>query len=439
MFVSDQCEVIEIMTVRPVMATEALANEDDTSMANAEEQANGVNIDEPGDAMPPGGNTIRSRGSKVSNLRAAFEQAGNGRPLSSDKRAITPNGKTGVDVEITRLRDVMAKEQELREAERLRIVALEEENEALKQQLNAQEETHMQGVNGSDAQAHVQAASDRAERAQEEVLSLRSQLGELKRSIATNTRIESHEMTDSAFQGEFGTLSYQLQDWVVNSFRKTKVEKTVEEMTAAVDSLGDDLPRHLLRPLFERWDSSAKLVLLQAVTVSLLMSIFSDPMPFGLPSNLTWSDAVRSASEELQGVLDSQAYNRWRAMTFDIICHSEAISPFVHSAANKVTSTISTILADVCSIEVTESQADSLRNVVRRVIAVSHSLRVQRSPYEVHLPLVGSDFDSETMELFSDDQDDLGDDYKIRCSVFPTVFKPCSEASPNVVFKARVS
>lgn len=433
------------MTIRPVMATEAMASDDDTTMADVDEQTTGsVAIDEPGDAMPPGSITIRSRGSKVSNLRAAFEQAGSngsGRSLSSEKRSAASNGRNGVDAELTRLRDVMAREQEMREAERRRSVALEQEIEDLKQQMLVKQDASRDGevVDGRDFENELRVANDQTARAEAEVLSLRTQLSAMKRSISTNTRIENHEMTDSAFQGEFGTLSYQIQDWVINSFRKTKIEKSREHMCAAVDALGDKQHKSVLRPLFERWESSAKLVLLQALTISLMMPIFSDPMPFGLPSNLTWSEAVRSASEQLQGVLDQVAYNRWRAMTFDIICHSEAISPFVHSAANKVTVTISTIMSEVCGIEISESQADGLRNVIRRVIALSHSLRVQRSPYEVQLPSPGSVFDVEVMEVVGNDQDDLEDEHRILCSVFPAVFKAGSDLRNNVVFKARVS
>lgn len=396
----------------------------------------------------------RTRGAIVSNLRAAFEQHGSKttipRPLSVDGRNLASNGRLSTfDADFARLKSAMAKEQAVRQADKLRLESQEAEIERLKAQVEhlesvnsaqmAEEEESEEGVDLQKEELvnALHDARSQVESTEAAANALRAQLVELKRSIATNTRIESHEMTDSAIQGELGVLCYQLQDWTINRFRKAKIDCTGEELVGRIPEDMKTDARTSLLLLFKGWDSRAKMAILQSASMTLLMPIFEAQMPFGLPSQAGWSEAIQAASRGLKEVLDVVAYNRWRATTFDIICHDEAMPPFVHSAANKVVAETCKVLDSVSATTTSEAQTDMLRNVVGRLIALSHSLRMQRALYEVRLPEPDTSFDAATMEEVSDEYDGP-EERKIRCALFPLVAKSSSLGPVNIVFKARV-
>lgn len=410
-------------------------------------------------------NTARSRGSKVSNLRAAFEQSAGANGTAAHalalaagdgKRNITPKGRTAsLDAELARLRDVagkeremrdaLARERELREAGERQVRAMDAEMETLRDQLKRRDEILQGGggerqelVRGRDhALAELRAAKGEAAAHAAESSSLLKQLADLKRSIATNTRLESHEMTDNAFCDELSTLAYQIQGWVVQHFRRTKLDATAGELCARIAGMEDGRYVDLLTPLYERWTCSAKLDFFRATVMSLMMPIFTDPFLFGLPTDPTWAQALRLASEELPGVLGQPAYNRWRANTLDLVRQCEAMAPFVDLKSSETTATICDVLSGMCEIEESETRAAALNTIVKRAIALAHTLRVQRARYQMQLPRPSSTFETATMEDISDENDGA-DGREIRCAIFPAVIKIRDGNNVDLVFKAKV-
>ncbi|QIW97194.1 hypothetical protein AMS68_002712 [Peltaster fructicola] len=416
-----------------------------------------------------GSNTIRSRGSKVSNLRAAFEQSGSNdlpRSRSNDRRLVSGGRSSGVEAELSRLKDVLAKEQEQRDASKQRMEAMQSELEELRKQLQAHEDAKVDSeselmLDGpSEANGHVEMEDvidqhdlpDEMDHSDDhktielsaakahyesELGQMQAQLADMKRSIATNTRIETHELTDTSIVEDFRLINYHIQDWVVNTLRRTKIEKTVEEMLIAIDTV-DEKYRGVLRALFSGYDSAWKVAFVQSAVCCYMVPVFQHTMPFGLPSTLRWSEALKSAFEELETVLDPTAYSRWRATTCDVICQSEVIAPCVLSASDELATTICSTIDKVCGTSIPEPQVDALRLVVRKMINLSHSLCTQRASYSVHLPAPGSIYIPDEMES-SLDSHDLPTDCKIQCAEFPAVFKSAATGGEINILKARVS
>ncbi|KAI9718256.1 MAG: hypothetical protein M1812_004246 [Candelaria pacifica] len=64
----------------------------------------------------------------------------------------------------------------------------------------------------------------------DEVLELRRQVLDLKHSISTSTRTEG-QITDDAFRDRIQRLGHDLQNWVINNFRKAKIGKDLWLLT----------------------------------------------------------------------------------------------------------------------------------------------------------------------------------------------------------------
>ena len=172
----------------------------------------------------------RRTNSRVASLRAAFEQSDQSaepvkRRFNSEdglNERISELGKEH-EAEIAKLKIELEKEKDLRVAYEERVTSLEEEIEELSAQLEDQDE------------ALRMETEDRKQRgtrdAENRVVVLQQQLSELKRSMATSTRPNT-QVSDGTFREELGAIRDEIQNWVVNNFRRVKVEATQEEMHA---------------------------------------------------------------------------------------------------------------------------------------------------------------------------------------------------------------
>lgn len=420
---------------------------------------------------------LRHTGSKIANLRAAFEKQddftspeGKRRFSRSPARGRDPDGDTAKlkeqyqaevarikeqqEVEIGRLKEQhqvetanlkkqLGREVEMRQAFEDKCTILEEQVEGLQGHFSE---------SGSDYQAELERRTSRLQqervKAQEEATNLQNQLYELKRGISTSTRIEN-EVSDSTFKEQFQHLYHETSNWVVNHFRKVKVEKTADEMCKLLETIAESKQAEYLKPVFQNFDSTIKLAALQATAVCYMIEIFDEALLYGLPRQQEWRRSIKKAAETLPCVLSPAMFNKWRSMTTDVIRQSESdeIKTSLESASKSMAEMICITLSTLTEAEESASRVSSLQAIIKRAISLSHLFRVQRARYEFRLPPPGTAFVAETMEdsYFADgDVSDSGPAQRfIRCSTFPSVVKlgdgsGASSEQSNVVVKAIV-
>jgi len=387
--------------------------------------------------------SFRGTSAKIANLRAAFEKSGpneggvkRGYPSSERKpdQGVERDKEREREYwkEIARLRDERDKENELRQALEDRCTVLEEQVESL------QERLEQQRSNGA-AQAndlHVQQGK------MDEVSNLQQQLSDLKRSISTSTRMDS-QMSDSTFAQGMGVLHHELQNWVVNNYRRAKTEATPEELCARLEAVVDSTPHiSIMKQIYATFDSTAKLAILQATAVLLIVEIFTAPILFGLSMKYKWCESLVQTFEDMQLTLSATAFNKWRATTIEAIQESEDLQRSVQKASQAVIGGICHCLCRVTNIELSESGKTSLKSITKRAVSLAHLFRMQRARYDFHLPSPGDAFDPAVME----DASGSGEaqiEVAVRCATFPAVIKLGDEYGDNlhlrnVIVKAKV-
>ena len=444
----------------PVVETPSIVN-DQSEPRSAEQPQELLNVPE-GSPAPDGKSSSghggqRSTSSKFASLRATFEQSAPAddnsnmmrRRLPSHDKAIEITGdqREGYESEIARLKDEVEKEKELRITFEEKITGLEEEVDGLNGQLEQRDEQWRMEFEKRSAEL-IEAAEGRldmmaseARSREEEALNLQKQLSDLKQGIATSTR-SGLQVSDTTFKQEFDVLQHEVQNWVVNNFRRIKIEASAEDMCSRLDKVAE--ARHLkhLKPLYGQYDPGAKIPILQATVAAYMLEIFEEPYLYGLQGQGDLGKRAKQAADTLLTVLDRETYHRWRAMTFDAIRSSESINEPVDSAATGVAEMICVALKALTDAEDTENRQPSLKPIILRAISVAHLIRVQQSTYEFLLPYPGDAFDQDTMESIVEDLDD-DDNRIVRCATFPSIAKTNDVAGggPNpggVIAKAKV-
>ncbi|KXT17917.1 hypothetical protein AC579_5906 [Pseudocercospora musae] len=404
---------------------------------------------------------LRRASSKIANLRAAFERQNSASRLPVSPRPRSPASKSpdaskrrfdrsparGQDVEsikmreqheaeIARLKHRLDKEAELRQAFEDKCTALEEETEDLQARLSEKD-----GQWRKEVDRRSKDLVREKERASGELKSIQRQLYELKKSIAAATSQQS-QTADSTFAQEMQHLYHELQNWVVNNFRRVKLDKSPEEMCARLEAVAETKHLAHLKRIFENFDPAMKLSALQAVTAHYLMEIFEEPLLFGMPVDEAWRHHVKGAAETLPSILSPAALNKWRAVTLDAIKQSTKIKASVESASQSMSEMICITLNTLTEAEEAKAKATSLNAIIKRTISLAHLFRVQRAQYEFILPLPGTAYSSDAMEDSSlEGEDPVA--ATIRCATFPAVWKRGDENGDNteisnVVIKAKV-
>lgn len=410
-------------------------------------------------ALPNGGG-VRSASSKIANLRAAFEQGSSANGASDGlKRRLTSGEKNRernrerseshkleYETEISKLKEDIEKEKQLRVAFEEQVATLEEGIEVLNDQLAERDVAlreqyeHRRTEDRLEAANRLSAVEIEARGFQDEVSSLRQQLADLKRSVSTSTRATA-QVSDTTLRQEIETLQHELQNFVVQNYRRAKPEASPDQLCDKLRKVTEPGQLELLRPVYQAFDAAVKLPIYQATVAVYLMEIFEDPFLFGLRGQREWAKRVKQAAECLPVVLEPSAYNRWRATTFDAIRQSASISEPVECAATGIAEMICITLQALTEVEESEARLTSLKAIVKRAISLAHLVRVQEARYEVVLPLPGQKFDPDVMDdIF--DGNDASVNRAVRCAVFPSVVKVGGEEGDqsgvrNVVVKAK--
>lgn len=414
-------------------------------MADHESQAvsNGMQTEAEKEKLSSG--SLRASGSKIANLRAAFEKELSNGSISVEppkiRRLMSSDRSSSQNAEIARLKEELEKEKDLRIAFEEKCTSLEDEMDQLHEQLEQRDDVwRLEYERKSNGLMHEKAAAE--SKARDRANSLAKQLTDLKRSISTSTRIESHVMTDSTSAQEMGMLHHEVQNWVVNNFRKAKTDTAPDELCKRLEGSVSSTQVERLRPIYVAFDASTKLAVYQATVMCFLMDIFNEPLLYALPEDRGWCQAVKAADQELQLVLSPSAYNKWRANTFDSLRQCSDMEDTAERAASHMSRIICKTLCMITEMEESEARETSLKSITKRAISLAHLFRVQRAQYDIKLPAPGHPFDPSIMESESHDMD-IHSTGLVRCAVLPAVVKLGDEQGENeqlrsVVAKAKV-
>ncbi|KAL8281879.1 hypothetical protein RB597_009548 [Gaeumannomyces tritici] len=326
---------------------------------------------------------------------------------------------------------------------------------------------------GWDASRRDLAARER------EVTNLKGQVRGLKDWLATSTRAAGVAPADDVFADGFSRLFNGLQNWLVGSFRRVKLdlsrtdEATLEEVAALV-------------PTYAELVSTSKLQMLQSLVSRILVEMIFDSYFVGLTEHQALQLAqTESLVESL--VTGPEPLNQWRSTTLTLLnkdaahaMHDEtsrltdsvvarinrllgALSPDYHAAADGG-STSSSGAPATPSLSSTPGPAAaaaseaSLRQLVASSIELARLLAVQRASFRVFMPEVRPSvgaaededrarppaFDPARMEDMGGLDEEALAGALVRCATFPGIVKRGDEAGghmqqyENVIAKARV-
>jgi len=304
-----------------------------------------------------------------------------------------------------------------------------------------------------------------------EASQLRKQNTELKQSIATSTKMDS-QTTDHVFSEEMTKLLYEIQNWVVKSFRKSRLSNNF----AAVLSNEHNLILGLLdftgisvegkkvieiaTPLFELLPQPTKIPFCQCVVIANIMEIFKDELYWGLPPSDTYN-TLRSTADYIHGKLESRiidlplrlsfvdisafaGYNQWRSTTVRLLNNAEdqRLTQYTRTLIRRLTDRIEKTLCEVMQVESNHLRQQELRDMISHAVDLSRLFRFQLAKYEFELPLGSPEsprsFDGTTMEDMQgdgreDEDDEDGQDTRnVQLAISPIVYKIGGERGDQV-------
>ena len=396
--------------------------------------------------------SMRSTSSKFASLRAAFEQGpSSGTTPDTTKRRLASSEKSldrfserkqEYEVEIARLKDDLEQEKDLRVAFEEKVTGLEEEIDELHSQIEEREGEYNRSMMQlkTEAEAQLNAMASEARSRGQDADNLQRQLADLKRSVSASTRT-SPQVSDTTIRQEIDVLQHEIQNWVVNNFRRMKIEASPNEICDKLEKVAEAKQLDCLRPIYQTFSQSAKLPIYQATVTCYVMEIFDEPFLFGLQGERDWARRLKQAAEGLQLTLDAGTYNRWRSSTFDALRQSESIKEPLEKATTGIAEMICITLQAITEVEESEARFSSLKSIVHRAISLAHLIRVQQAQYQFVLPHANERFNAISMEDISDIEGEV--ERTVRCATFPAIAKLTDEDGDqldamNVVVKARV-
>ncbi|KAK5148924.1 hypothetical protein LTR04_000316 [Oleoguttula sp. CCFEE 6159] len=281
---------------------------------------------------------------------------------------------------------------------------------------------------------------------EEEAIDLRRQLLDLKHSISTSTRMES-QVTDQIFAQEMVTLNHEIQNWVVNNFRRTKSVDFSNLPSTLKEALGRTVP------LYETLARSAKLSIYQAMVMSHLMEVFNAKYFFGLPHDGPFGqlESIADHFRSMQASADAPSveYSQWRSTTFELVRQSDDGDLADHTSflTDQIVDDVDNILSDLTATESSSARLETLRSIVERAIAISRLFSVQRAEFSSELPCSSAmkeiEFDGALMEDINGEDATELERRAVQCATFPVVYKIGDERGENlhlrnVIMKAKV-
>lgn len=417
----------------------------DIPLANGTSDASSPSVKANGDDSPvqQRRDSLRRTSSKIANLRAAFEKNVDNQlnAIEVPKRRLksSPAGNPDHEAEITKLKEKLEHEVELRQAYEDKCTSLEEGIDELQAKLDRKEAAWM-----ADTETQSKDLLREKQKAIEEASNAQRQLAELKRSISTSTRVESQIVSDSTFVQEFDLLYHEVQNFVVNNYRRTKAVLTTENLVSNFEKASESIHAPAAaRAVLANFDSAFKIPIFQAVTATYIIAIFQEPLLFGLSSDMDWYQTVCKAADALPMVLSAAAFNKWRAITLDVVRQSDHLKQSIELAAREMSESVCNAMDAITESEASETRIVSLTGIARRAISLAHMFRVQRAHYEFMLPDTDSPFDPSTMEDVSEDSHPTFAS-TVRCAMSPAIIKLGDADGDNVskmvnvIVKAKV-
>ena len=377
------------------------------------------------------------------------QQMGRKRRLTSNDRddERSRDMKQQYDDETAKLKDELEKEKEFRVAFEDKVTGLEEEIDELNAQLEERDEAWREEYHQKRTQERLEAANllsateSEARRRKEEVNSLQRQIADLKRNVSTSTRV-SVQISDTTFKQEMGILQHEVQNWVVNNFRRVRCEASAGELCDRLGKVTEPRQLDQLRPIYKGFDPAAKLPIYQATVASHMMEVFEDPFLFGLRGQRDWAKRIRQAGDSLPAALEPVVYNRWRASTFDALRQSPSVKEMIESSTTGIAEMICITLEAMTEVEDSGARLTSLKSIIKRAISLAHLIRVQQAQYEFILPSPGQPFDATAMDEIADESD-AAVERIVKCATFPSITKVGDEDGDHLdhrtlIVKAKV-
>lgn len=285
------------------------------------------------------------------------------------------------------------------------------------------------------------AAQDKSD----EVESLRAQVQGLKRWVSSSGRSEG-QVTDSAIQTAVLDLAAGVQNWVLRSFRRSKL-RVAEEIEADI--------REVLDELCPTWESivetgTVKVHLLQSLVSRLLLNKIFESYFVGLPQGQ--EELMISFEIWLKGNSGSdEDVNQWRSATLGALNKSSLIEKFAWRTEEVVDELAGEIMLLLNGITISELPSEqvlaTLKTLVTEAITLHRTLRVQKAKFKMHMPLAQphqiEQFDAENMEDIGGEDEEMLTGREVLCVTFPGVMKEGDEMGErtelrNCVAKAKV-
>ncbi|KAF2712146.1 hypothetical protein K504DRAFT_464244 [Pleomassaria siparia CBS 279.74] len=323
--------------------------------------------------------------------------------------------------------------------------SLREKLAELQEQLDSQE-THLRidavPTQGDPEWYELTARLHNTEKESQERL---RQLLSLKHSISSSTRTAS-QVTDAELAERLQQLSYQIREWVINNFRRTKLD--FSSLTPETAKVLEDIS---LR--YKDIDPTDRLALYQALISSALMRIFHENLIIGLSES-----GVLAPIRQLAAYIHNNGseYREWRRNTIRSLEKSEARHELkterdnlLHNMVNEISHRLYTLT----NVNLSSTAQTSLLAIFNTAADLQHSLLLQKAQYQIHFFRHHNGrrvyFDEERMDAINDldnGMDEDGDVFTER--VFGFCVFPCLEKFgdewgekvdvKNVLLKARV-
>lgn len=314
----------------------------------------------------------------------------------------------------------------------------------LQDQLMTQEATYQSILEQRKAQDHTEweTLTARLHVAEKESQERLQQLLSLKSAFSSLTRVES-QVTDSELSEKFSHLSNRIREWVINNFRRTKLD---------VNNIPPDTARALEEVLLDGNSvaSSDRLALFQAFVSRIMMHIFREPLFVGLPESGPTAH-LREVAMSLQNT--GTDYQTWRHATITCLQKSEARHDLEEARKQQMRRLAKECISSITPTCVPAEVHSALENILNAAADFHTTLVLQKAQYQVHFfrnqsgSMVSfDDIRMEPVNELDDYQDDEGDivvDRTFTFCVFPCLEKFGDEHGrytevSNVLVKANV-
>ena len=314
----------------------------------------------------------------------------------------------------------------------------------LQDELMTQEATYQSILEHRKTQDHTEweTLTARLHIAEKESQERLEQLLSLKSAFSSLTRVES-QVADSELSETFSHLSNRVREWVINNFRRTKLDlsdvppATVKAMEAVLSNTSSVAP-------------SDRLALFQAFVSHTMMHIFREPLIFGLPESGALAH-LREVALSLQNT--GTDYQTWRHATITCLQKGEAQYDLGEAREQQIRRLAKDCVNSITPAYVPAEAHVALENILNAAAHFHTTLMLQKAEYQVQFYRNQSDsivsFDDVRMEPvnelddYLDEEGDIKVDRAFTFCVFPCLEKFGDEHGrytevSNVLVKASV-